>query len=36
MMILLLLPMAYVSVQVMRWWSKVLSLSQKPEFQRVR
>jgi 4-hydroxybenzoate polyprenyltransferase len=35
-MILLLLPMAYVSVQVMRWWSKVLSLSQKPEFQRVR
>jgi 4-hydroxybenzoate polyprenyltransferase len=36
MMILLLLPMAYLSVQVMRWWGKVLSLSQKPEFQRVR
>ncbi len=33
-LILLFLPMAYVSVQVMRWWSKLMSLSHKPEFQR--
>lgn len=35
-LLLLLLPMAYVSVQVMRGWAKILSLSQVPEFQRVR
>ncbi|MGH7180012.1 MAG: hypothetical protein ACREJC_21725, partial [Tepidisphaeraceae bacterium] len=35
-MILSLLPLAYLSVQLLRWWGKVLSLSQKPEFQRVR
>jgi len=34
--LLLLLPLSYLSVQIMRWWSKILSLSQTPEFQRVR
>ena len=34
--LLLLLPAAYVSVQMMRWWSKLVSLSQKPTFQRAR
>jgi hypothetical protein len=34
--LLMFLPLAYVSVRVMRWWGKVLSLSQTPEFQRVR
>jgi hypothetical protein len=32
--ILLLLPVAYLSVLFMRWWSKVLSVSQRPEFKR--
>ena len=36
MLLLCLLPMGYLSVQTMRGWSKVLSLSQKPEFQRAR
>ena len=31
-----LLPIAWWSVQLMRWWSKVYSLSQRPEFQRAR
>jgi 4-hydroxybenzoate polyprenyltransferase len=31
-----LLPIAWWSVQLMRWWSKVYSLSQKPAFQRAR
>lgn len=35
-LLLLLLPMAYVAVQVMRGWTKVVSLSQTPEFQRIR
>jgi 4-hydroxybenzoate polyprenyltransferase len=35
-LLLLLLPAAYISVQLMRWWSKVISLSQKPTFQRAR
>jgi hypothetical protein len=35
-MLLILLPAAYLSVQFMRWWSKLLSLSQKPTFQRAR
>jgi hypothetical protein len=35
-LLLCLLPMAYLSVKAMRAWSRVLSLSQKPEFVRVR
>ena len=34
--LLLLLPAAYLSVQFMRWWSRLVSLSQKPTFQRAR
>lgn len=34
--VLLLLPVAYLSVRAMRWWSNLLSLTQKPEYQRVR
>jgi 4-hydroxybenzoate polyprenyltransferase len=34
--LLCLLPIAWWSVQLMRWWSKVYSLSQKPVFQRAR
>jgi 4-hydroxybenzoate polyprenyltransferase len=33
-LLLLLLPVSYLSVQFMRWWGKVLSLSQKPQFKR--
>jgi hypothetical protein len=33
--LLVLLPLAYVSVQVMRWWSGVMALSQRPQFKRV-
>ena len=29
-----LLPLAYVSVQVMRWWGGILALSQRPDFKR--
>ena len=32
--ILLLLPAAYLSVQLMRWWGKLVALSHKPEYQR--
>jgi hypothetical protein len=32
--LLLLLPMAYVSVQVMRWWGGVIALSHRPAFKR--
>jgi 4-hydroxybenzoate polyprenyltransferase len=32
--LLVLLPVAYLSVQAMRWWSKFLSLSQRPSFKR--
>jgi 4-hydroxybenzoate polyprenyltransferase len=35
-LLLCLLPMAYLSVKLMRAWSRVLSLSQTPEFQRAR
>ena len=34
--LVLLFPLAYFSVQLMRWWSKILSLSQKPAFKRAR
>jgi 4-hydroxybenzoate polyprenyltransferase len=30
--LLLLLPIAYFSVQCMRWWSKLLTISQRPHF----
>jgi hypothetical protein len=33
--ILLLLPIAYLSVQIMRWWNNLISLSQRPQFKRV-
>jgi 4-hydroxybenzoate polyprenyltransferase len=33
--LLALLPMAYASVQVMRWWSGVVALSQRPQFKRI-
>jgi hypothetical protein len=32
--LLALLPMAYLSVQVMRWWSGLIALSQRPAFKR--
>ncbi len=31
-----LLPIAFASVQLMRWWSRVVSLSQRPVYQRAR
>lgn len=31
-----LLPVSYLSVQLMRWWSKLLHLGQKPQFIRAR
>lgn len=34
--LLALLPLAWWSVQLMRWWSKLLSLSHRPPFQRAR
>ena len=34
--LLMLLPVAWWSVQFMRWWNKVLSLSHRPAFQRAR
>lgn len=33
--LLLLLPVAWWAVRFMRWWSKVLTLSQRPTFKRV-
>lgn len=30
----LLLPLAYFSVQLMRWWSQIVAVSQRPEFKR--
>ena len=33
-LLLLLLPMAYLSVQIMRWWGGVMALSQRPQFKR--
>jgi hypothetical protein len=35
-LMLLFFPAAWLSVQLMRWWSKIVSLSQKPTFKRVR
>jgi hypothetical protein len=32
--LLMLLPVAYAAVQVMRWWGRIVSLSQRPEFRR--
>jgi hypothetical protein len=34
--LLLLLPVAYLAVQVMRWWSQMLALSQKPQYRRAQ
>jgi hypothetical protein len=34
--ILSLLPISMLAVQVMRWWSKLLDLSAKPQYQRAR
>lgn len=34
--VLALLPVAWMAVQLMRWWSRILSLSEKPQFQRAR
>src|SRR5688572_151277 len=34
--VLLLLPVAYFAVQLMRWWSKLMTLSQRPTFKRAR
>jgi hypothetical protein len=31
---LLLLPLAYVAVQMMRWWNQLLALSRTPQFHR--
>ena len=33
--LLMLLPVAYGAVQIMRWWGRVVLLSQCPEFRRV-
>ena len=33
--LLALLPLAYASVQVMRWWSGMVALSQRPQFKRI-
>jgi 4-hydroxybenzoate polyprenyltransferase len=32
--IVLMLPVAYFAVRLMRWWSKLVALSQKPQFKR--
>ena len=32
--LLMLLPVAYGAVQTMRWWGRIVSLSQRPEFKR--
>jgi hypothetical protein len=32
--LLILLPLAYASVQLMRWWGRLLALSQRPDFKR--
>jgi 4-hydroxybenzoate polyprenyltransferase len=32
--LLALLPVSFLSVQAMRWWSRVMALSQKPAFKR--
>jgi hypothetical protein len=35
-LLILLLPAAYLSVQLMRWWSRLVLLSHKPTYQRAR
>ena len=35
-LVFMLLPLAYLSVQLMRWWSKLVAVSQRPEFKRAR
>jgi hypothetical protein len=35
-MLLMLLPVAYLSVQLMRWWATIVFLSQRPQYQRAR
>ena len=32
--LLALLPVAYAAVQLMRWWSKIVAVSQRPQFKR--
>ena len=32
--VMMLLPIAYFAVRLMRWWSKIVALSQKPQFKR--
>lgn len=34
--VLMLLPVAYFSVRLMRWWSKLMTVAQKPQFKRAR
>jgi hypothetical protein len=34
--LVIFLPAAYVAVQLLRWWTRVYSLSQRPAFQRAR
>ena len=34
--LLALLPVAWFSVQLMRWWSQILTLSQRPQYQRAQ
>lgn len=34
--LLLLLPASYLMVQLMRWWSKLMLISQAPSYQRIR
>ena len=34
--LLLLLPVSWFSVLLMRWWAKIMLLSQRPEYQRAR
>jgi hypothetical protein len=34
-MILIFLPVTYAAVIIMRWWSRMLLLSQRPEFKRI-
>ena len=33
-LLLIFLPLAYLSVQIMRWWGGVVALSQRPQFRR--
>lgn len=33
--LLALFPLAYASVQVMRWWGGIVALSQRPQFKRI-